>query len=91
MDRELERDGYPPGVPCWVDTAQRDPEAARDFYEAVFGWQFEDRMPTEGPGHYFVAQLRGRDVAAVGSQPPGAPPTAPTSARRRASPTASRG
>jgi hypothetical protein len=21
----LERDGYPPGVPCWVDTAQPDP------------------------------------------------------------------
>src|SRR5437588_260579 len=24
----LERSEYPPGVPCWIDTAQPDPEAA---------------------------------------------------------------
>jgi predicted enzyme related to lactoylglutathione lyase len=71
----LERDGYPAGVPCWVDTAQSDPEAAVRFYSGVFGWEFEDRMPTDSPGSYFVAQLRGRDVAAVGSQPEGMPPT----------------
>lgn len=71
----LERDGYPPGVPCWVDTAQPDPEAAVDFYGGLFGWEFEDRMPADAPGGYFVARLRGRDVAAVGSQPEGAPPT----------------
>jgi uncharacterized protein len=69
-----ERDGYPPGVPCWVDTGQPDPEAAVRFYEGVFGWEFEDRMPADSPGRYFVAQLRGLDVAAVGSQPPGMPP-----------------
>ena len=23
-----ERDGYIPGVPCWVDTSQPDPDAA---------------------------------------------------------------
>ena len=23
-----ERDGYPPGVPCWVDTMRDDPEDA---------------------------------------------------------------
>jgi hypothetical protein len=27
-----ERDGYIPGVPCWVDTSQPDPEAAVEFY-----------------------------------------------------------
>ena len=26
-----ERDGYIPGVPCWVDTSQPDPEAAADL------------------------------------------------------------
>jgi uncharacterized protein len=41
----------------------------------LFGWEFEDRMPADSPGRYFVAQLRGRDVAAVGSQPEQAPPT----------------
>jgi predicted enzyme related to lactoylglutathione lyase len=71
----LERDGYPAGVPCWVDTAQPDPEAAVSFYSGLFGWEFEDRMPADSPGRYFVAQLRGRDVAAVGSQPEGMPPT----------------
>jgi uncharacterized protein len=71
----LERDGYPAGVPCWVDTGQPDPEAAVEFYAGLFGWEFEDRMPADSPGRYFVAQLRGRDVAAVGSQPEQAPPT----------------
>ena len=72
----VERDGYPPGVPCWVDTAQPDPEAAVRFYGGLFGWEFEDRMPADSPGRYFVARLHGRDVAAVGSQPGGAPPAA---------------
>jgi uncharacterized protein len=72
----LERDGYPAGVPCWVDTAQPDPEAAAEFYSGLFGWQFEDRMPADSPNRYFVAQLRGRDVAAVGSQPEEMPPVA---------------
>lgn len=63
----LERTGYPAGVPCWIDTAQPDPQAAVDFYGRLFGWQFEGRMPSTSPGRYFVARLRGRDVAAVGS------------------------
>ena len=71
----LDRDGYPPGVPCWVDTAHADPEGAVAFYGGLFGWEFENRMPPDAPGSYFVARLHGRDVAAVGSQPEGAPPT----------------
>ena len=70
----FERDGYPAGVPCWVDTAQPDPDAAADFYSGLFGWEFEDRMPPDTPGKYLVATLRGRDVAAVGSQQESAPP-----------------
>jgi predicted enzyme related to lactoylglutathione lyase len=69
----LERDGYPARVPCWVDTLQPDPEAAVRFYSGLFGWEFEDRMPADSPTRYFVAQIRGRDVAAVGSQPDGVP------------------
>jgi predicted enzyme related to lactoylglutathione lyase len=72
----LERDGYLPGVPCWVDTSQPDPDAAVAFYRGVFGWDFEDAMPPGSAGKYFIARLRGGDVAAVGSQPEGAPPTA---------------
>jgi len=69
----LERDGYLPGVPCWVDTSQPDPEGAVGFYSGLFGWDFEDAMPPGSPGKYYIARLRGGDVAAVGSQPEGGP------------------
>src|SRR5512135_259695 len=71
-----ERDGYIPGVPCWVDTSQPEPEAAVEFYGALFGWNLEDVMPPESGGTYFIARIRGGDVAAIGSPPEGAPPRA---------------
>jgi len=71
-----ERDGYIPGVPCWIDTSQPDPEAAVPFYADLFGWEFEDVMPPDSPGKYFIARIRGGDVAAVGSVPEAAPPMA---------------
>jgi predicted enzyme related to lactoylglutathione lyase len=71
-----ERDGYIPGVPCWIDTSQPDPDAALAFYGGLFGWEFEDAMPAEAPGNYFIGRIRGGDVAAVSSVPQGAPPTA---------------
>ena len=66
-----ERDHYQPGVPCWVDTLQADPEAAMRFYGELFGWEFAGPGELAGhtPGQYFVAQIRGRDVAGVGSRP----------------------
>jgi uncharacterized protein len=67
-----ERDGYLPGVPCWVDTSQPDPEAGAAFYRDLFGWELENVMPPESGSPYYAARLRGRDVAAVGSQPEGA-------------------
>jgi predicted enzyme related to lactoylglutathione lyase len=71
-----ERDGYIPGVPCWVDTSQPDPEAALPFYSGLFGWEFEDVMPEGSEGRYFIGRIRGSDAAAVGSIPEGAPPMA---------------
>ncbi len=62
------RQGYPPGVPCWIDTSQPDPSAARRFYGGLFGWEFEDRMPPDAPSRYFVGRLDGHDVAAIASQ-----------------------
>jgi uncharacterized protein len=67
------QDRYIPGVPCWVDTTQPDPTAAARFYAELFGWEVEDTMPPDAPGHYFIGRLRGGDVAGVGSQPEGAP------------------
>ena len=71
-----DRDGYIPGVPCWIDTSQPDPEAAVAFYSGLFGWEFADVMPPDSEGKYFIGRLRGGDVAAVGSTPQGAPPMA---------------
>jgi len=70
-----EQDRYIPGVPCWIDTTQPDPEAAVAFYGELFGWEFENVMPPGSPG-YHVARIRGGDVAAVSAPPEGAPPMA---------------
>jgi uncharacterized protein len=66
-----ERDGFQPGVPSWVDVMGPDVDELTDFYGALFGWHFADpgEMPGDPPGRYFVAQLRGRDVAGVATLP----------------------
>jgi predicted enzyme related to lactoylglutathione lyase len=68
-------DRYIPGVPCWVDTTQPDPDAAADFYGRLFGWELENVMPAGEP-KYYIARLGGKDVGAVSSLPPGAPESA---------------
>jgi predicted enzyme related to lactoylglutathione lyase len=68
-----DRDGYIPGVPCWIDTSQPDPKAAVSFYSGLFGWEFEDVMPPDSEGEYFIGRLGGRSAAAVGSIPEAAP------------------
>jgi predicted enzyme related to lactoylglutathione lyase len=71
-----ERDGYIPGVPCWVDTSQHDPHAAADFYGALFGWEIENVMPPEAGSPYLIGRIRGGDVAAISELQEGAPPIA---------------
>ena len=89
-----ERDGYIPGVPCWVDTSQPDPEAAVDFYGGLFGWEFEDVMPpgsrrasTSSPGSAAATSPRSaRSPRARRRWRCGTPTsgsTAPTRPRRR--------
>jgi len=65
------RDRYPAGVPCWVETLQANPRAALDFYVPLFGWEIVGPASTPGdpPGEYFVARVKGRDVAGIGSLP----------------------
>jgi uncharacterized protein len=84
------RDGYIPGVPCWVDASEPDPEAAREFYGGLFGWEFKNVMPPSSEDQYFIARAEtrgssifdlsgeehGGDVAALRSIPEAAPPTA---------------
>lgn len=71
-----DRDRYIPGVPCWADAVHPDPEAAVEFYRGLFGWTCTDAMPEGESGHYFMATIDGRDAAALGSIPDGAPPVA---------------
>jgi len=68
-----ERNGYIPGVPCWVDTTQPNPEVLLPFYSGLFGWEFENMMPEGQEAKYFVGRIRGGDVAAVGAISEGAP------------------
>lgn len=58
---------YPQGVSCWVDTEQPNPADAMEFYGRLFGWSFTSVLPADAPGQYFLAQLDGKDVAAIGS------------------------
>jgi predicted enzyme related to lactoylglutathione lyase len=72
-----ERDGYQAGVPCWVASDYPDPEKAVAFYTELFGWEAEETMGANSPGKYYLCRLRGRDVAAVGSQRGGDAPLVP--------------
>jgi predicted enzyme related to lactoylglutathione lyase len=85
-----ERDGYIPGVPCWVDASEPDPQAALEFYGAFLGWDFRDVVPANAEGRYFIARTETRgwslfdmsgeprsgNVAAIASMPQGATPQA---------------
>ena len=70
-----ERETYPAGVPCWIESLQPDPQAAMEFYGALFGWEFSEPgpMPAGLSGQYFIARVGGRDVAGVGFLPAGGP------------------
>jgi predicted enzyme related to lactoylglutathione lyase len=57
------RRSYPPGVPCWIDVEQGDPEATRHFYGRLMDWGFA--ASEDWPDHY-VASLDGMAVAGVG-------------------------
>ncbi|MGO9884048.1 MAG: VOC family protein [Solirubrobacteraceae bacterium] len=59
---------YPNGVPSWVDTEQPHPEAAADFYRALFGWSFTTVSAPAAP-FYAIATVAGRTVAGLGAGP----------------------
>jgi uncharacterized protein len=64
-----ERSSYPDGEPCWADVVTPDPDGARAFYQAVFGWQYRSGGP--GSGGYTMALVDGRPVAGLTPPPPG--------------------
>lgn len=54
-----QREGVPPRVPCWVDSARPDPQAAAGFHGGLFGWEFEDAAPPYDAPPVRAAVLRG--------------------------------
>ena len=39
------RDGYPHGVPCWINLSVDDPATAVAFYGDLLGWDLADQEP----------------------------------------------
>jgi predicted enzyme related to lactoylglutathione lyase len=60
-----ERNGYPQGVPAWVDLSTSDAQAAREFYGGLFGWEWDVSTDPQFGG-YSQALLRGKRVAGLG-------------------------
>ena len=56
----------PAGAPTWMDLAASDPEGARAFYKAVFGWDYDIGGPEYGG--YTTARLgdRTRRLGGIG-------------------------
>jgi predicted enzyme related to lactoylglutathione lyase len=74
-----ERTQYTPGTFCWADVSTPDQDGAKTFYGSLFGWNFTDNPVGDG-GVYSMADLDGKQVAAVSPQPKqqidaGAPPS----------------
>lgn len=67
-------EAWPDGTPAWVDLMVPDRHAAREFYGALFGWDFEEGDPETG--YYTTCSVQGRQAAGIGEAPPGgdAPP-----------------
>ncbi|TXS11841.1 VOC family protein [Streptomyces sp. adm13(2018)] len=59
---------HTPGTPCWVSLMVHGLDATQDFYNALFGWEFEPGPQQLGP--YVRALLDGREVAGIGQLPP---------------------
>jgi predicted enzyme related to lactoylglutathione lyase len=65
-----ERTSYEPGTFCWVDVATSDPEGAKAFYGALFGWSMQDVPGGQGTT-YTRASLGGDHAAGIyGGAPP---------------------
>jgi uncharacterized protein len=62
----------PAGTPTWIELMAPDLEAARTFYQAVFGWEYEIGGPEYGG--YTTARLRQHQVAGLFGPQPDAPP-----------------
>ncbi|HEY2769089.1 MAG TPA: VOC family protein [Solirubrobacteraceae bacterium] len=63
-----ERTSYTPGAFCWADLNTTDPDAAKEFYSALFGWEVND-MPAGEDEVYSMMMVDGKSAAAIAAQP----------------------
>jgi uncharacterized protein len=67
-----ERTSHPPGTLSWADLTTSDADAAKRFFGALLGWEFDDMPAGEGMV-YSMAKVDGLEVAALSQaddQPP---------------------
>jgi uncharacterized protein len=69
---------HTPGSFCWIELATTDQNAAKGFYQKLFGWEAND-MPMGPDNFYTIFNIRDRNVAAAYTMSPeersaGAPP-----------------
>lgn len=57
------------GAPCWIDLSTSDPQRAREFYTALFGWTAEE--PEEQFGGYCNFRKEGLRIAGCMGRMPG--------------------
>ncbi|MFJ5530760.1 VOC family protein [Streptomyces sp. NPDC093261] len=58
----------PPGTPCWASLMVHGMAETKEFYGALFGWEFRPGPRPLGP--YVRALLNGCEVAGIGRLPP---------------------
>ena len=63
-----ERTEHAPGTPSWVELTTTDIDAAKDFYAATLGWDYQD-MPVPDSPPYTMASRKGKSVAGLFPQP----------------------
>jgi uncharacterized protein len=56
--------GHAPGSFCWIELATNDTDAAKKFYNGLFGWEAED-TPAGPDMVYTMLRIRGLDVGAM--------------------------
>lgn len=67
-----ERTSYPPGTFSWAELVTSDADAAKAFYTALLGWEYDDQA-AGGDQVYSMATRDGKHVAALyadDAQPP---------------------
>ncbi len=66
--RMQEAPEYAPGTFCWIDLGTTDAEAAKKFYNQLFGWESTDN-PVSPEMVYSMLTLNGKEVGALYQMP----------------------